>query len=74
MTPPSSGSKRKQRKKLAEQGGYFRAATQTLSFQLVPPLPGLDFDRDDEGDKLLRNVGLSPNYKALQRRRPYSAE
>jgi hypothetical protein len=33
-------------------------------------LLGLLFDPEDVGDIFLRNVGLSPNYKALQPRRP----
>jgi hypothetical protein len=34
-------------------------------------LLGLLFNAEDGGDMFLRNVGLSPNYKALQPRRPY---
>jgi hypothetical protein len=40
----------------------------------LPPsatyLLGLHFDREDGGDILLRNVGLSPNYTALLRLHP----
>jgi hypothetical protein len=34
---------------------------------------GLIFDPEDGGDMLLRNVGLPPNYMALQPRRPHSS-
>jgi hypothetical protein len=34
-------------------------------------LLGLFFDLEDGGDMFLRNVGLSPNYTALQARRMF---
>jgi hypothetical protein len=36
-------------------------------------LLGLHFDPEDEGDMFLRSVWLSPNYTALQPRRPCSS-
>jgi hypothetical protein len=35
---------------------------------------GLPFDPEDSGDMYLRNDGISPDYMALQPRRPYSSK
>jgi hypothetical protein len=54
---PSSGSKSKPRKKPAKAGGRLT-------------LVGILFDSECGGYMFLRNVGLTPNFTALNLRRP----
>jgi hypothetical protein len=67
ISPLSSGSKSKKRKKPAE-----------VELSLLPTsasfLLGLFFDPEYGGDMFLQNTGLSPNYTVLQPRSPYSSQ